>query len=193
MTKYILHGGFTRIDNDLNRSFFKEIVHAIPKGGIVVLVFFAAEDGNVSEKASAITESIKAQTGGKIVNVVVANEKDFLNQLTQASAVYIHGGSTPKLLEILKKYPDLKKYLDGKTVAGSSAGAYAIGRYSPFHDDESGGKVREGLGLLPLRVVCHYDSLDLPPNPKALSLLENTAPELKLVLLKDCEWKVFRA
>jgi len=105
----------------------------------------------------------------------------------------MRGGSTPKLLGVLRKYESLKENLQGKTVAGSSAGAYAIGKYSAFHDDESGGKVREGLGLLPVRVVCHYQSADLPPNPEALAILESTAPELDLVLLRDFEWNVFNS
>jgi hypothetical protein len=82
--------------------------------------------------------------------------------------------------------------LEDKTIAGSSAGAYVIGKFSAFHDDESGGKVREGLGLLPLRVVAHYKSLDMPPNPEALSLLKETSPEMDMVLLRDFEWKIFR-
>ncbi len=191
MTKYILHGGFTRIDNDLNRGFWAEVARDVPEDGTVLLVFFAAKEEDIPEKASSTIESIKTQANGKTLNFVVATEKGFLNQLTQADAVYIHGGRTPKLLKVLKKYPDLKKYLDGKTVAGSSAGAYAIGRYSPFHDDESGGEVREGLGLLPLRVVCHYESPDLPPNPRAFSSLGAMALDLELVLLKDFEWRVF--
>ena len=191
MTKYILHGGFTRIDNELNRNFWAEIIRDVPEGGSVLLVFFAAED-NISERASATIESIKTQTGDKKLNLAIATEKDFIEQLKQADAVYLHGGITPRLLRALEKYPDLEKYLNGKTVAGSSAGAYAIGRYSPFHDDESGGEVRKGLGLLPHRVVCHYESPDMPPNPKAFSSLKNIAPELELVLLKDCEWKVFK-
>ena len=92
---------------------------------------------------------------------------------------------------VLKKYPNLKEVLRNKTIAGSSAGAYAIGRYSPFHDDNSGGEVREGLGLLPLRVVCHYESETSPPNPQALSSIKNMPNNLELVLLRDFEWKVF--
>ena len=118
---------------------------------------------------------------------------NFIEQLKQADALYVRGGSTPRLLGTLKKYPALEENLNGKTVAGSSAGAYAIGRYSSFHDDESGGQIREGLGLLPLRVVCHYESADLPPNPKALSSLRELSQDLELVLLRDFEWKVFTA
>jgi len=81
----------------------------------------------------------------------------------------------------------LKPLLEGKTVAGSSAGAYALARFGASHDEA---EVREGLGLVPIRIVCHYESTELPPNAESVSLLKNTAPELELVFLKDFEWKV---
>lgn len=192
MTKYILHGGYTSTDSESNRTFYAEITRDVSDGGIVLLCYFAAKDVDNSGRFKEDSERIKERSGGKNFTFLIADEMNFIEQVKQADVLYIRGGSTPKLLGVLRKYPDLKEHLEGKTVAGSSAGAYAIGRYSPFHDDESGGEAREGLGLLPFRIVCHYESADLPPNPKALSSLENMAQELELVFLKDFEWKVFR-
>lgn len=192
MTKYILHGGYTSTGNELNRTFYEEIGRDVPDKGTILLCYFASQDEDNSNRFKEDSERIKEQSHGKDFTFLFANEKDFIEQLKQADALYMRGGSTPRLLGILKKYDDFKENLEGKTVAGSSAGAYAIGQYSAFHDDESGGKVREGLGLLPLRVVCHYESSDLPPNPEAFSSLKNMAPELDLVLLKDFEWKIFK-
>jgi len=192
MTKYILHGGYTSTDNELNRTFYEEVARDVPDGGVILLCYFASQDVDNSGRFEEDSQRLKEQSRGKNFAFLLANEENFIEQIKQSDALYIRGGSTPKLLEILKKYDKFKENLNGKTVVGSSAGAYAIGSYSAFHDDESGGKIREGLRLLPLRVVCHYESLDLPPNPEALSLLKNTAPELDLVLLRDCEWKVFK-
>lgn len=193
MTKYILHGGYTRTDNELNRTFYEEITRDVPDEGMLLLCYFASREEDNSNRFKEDKERLSGQSQGKNFTFLMANEKDFVEQLKHAHALYIPGGSTPKLLRILKKYDDFKKKLNGKTVVGSSAGAYAIGRYSVFHDDESGGQIREGFGLLPLRVVCHYESPNLPPNPKALSSLKNMAQELDLVLLKDFEWKVYKA
>lgn len=101
--------------------------------------------------------------------------------------MYFHGGSTNKLLETLRTYPDLKPLLEGKTIAGSSAGAYAIAQFGASHSEDA---VREGLGLAPLRVICHDESAELPPAPGAVALLKETSKNLELVSLKDCEWKV---
>ncbi len=192
MTKYILHGGFTRPDNELNRTFYEEIARDVPDGGTILLCYFASQSDDNTEKFTEDSRRLREQSRGKNFIFLLADEVGFSDQLKQADALYIRGGSTPRLLGALKKYPNLEENLNSKTIAGSSAGAYAIGRYSAFHDDESGGKIREGLGLLPLRVVCHYESTDLPPNPKALSSLIELAQDLELVVLRDFEWKVFK-
>lgn len=192
MTKYILHGGYTSADNELNRTFYEEIIRDVPDGGAVLLCYFASKDVDNSGKFKEDSERLKEHSHDKNLTFLLASEEDFMEQLKKSDALYIRGGSTPKLLGVLRKYDKFKENLDGKTVAGSSAGAYAIGRYSAFHEDESGGQIREGLGLLPLRVVCHYESADLPPNPQALAALENMAQELELAFLKDFEWKVFK-
>ncbi|HVY54534.1 MAG TPA: Type 1 glutamine amidotransferase-like domain-containing protein [Thermodesulfobacteriota bacterium] len=191
MTKYILHGGYTSADNDLNRTFYEEIARDVPDGGMILLCYFASRDADNSGRFREDSERILEQSHGKNFTFLLADEKEFMDQLKESNALYMRGGSTPKLLGTLSKFPSFKENLGGKTIVGSSAGAYAIGRYSAFHDDESGGKVREGLGLLPLRVICHYQSSDLPPNPDALVSLKATEPELELVPLKDFEWKVF--
>ena len=192
MTKYILHGGFTRPDNELNRTFYEEIARDVPDGGTILLCYFASQSDDNTEKFTEDSRRLREQSRGKNFIFLLADEVGFSDQLKQADALYIRGGSTPRLLGALKKYPNLEENLNSKTIAGSSAGAYAIGRYSAFHDDESGGKIREGLGILPLRVVCHYESTDLPPNPKALSSLIELAQDLELVVLRDFEWKVFK-
>jgi peptidase E len=192
VTKYILHGGYTSTHNELNRTFYEEIARDVPDRGTILLCYFASKDEDNSGRFKEDSERLKQQSQGKNFTFLLANEKDFIEQLKQSDALYLRGGSTPKLLAALSKHDGLKEMLEDKTIAGSSAGAYVIGKFSAFHDDESGGKVREGLGLLPLRVVAHYKSLDMPPNPEALSLLKETSPEMDMVLLRDFEWKIFR-
>jgi len=193
MTKYILHGGFTSTDNELNRTFYAEITRDVPDGGTILLCYFASEDTDNSAKFEQDSQRMTAQSGGKHFTFLLADEENFVEQLSRAHALYIRGGSTPKLLDVLHTYGNLKEKLDGKTVVGSSAGAYVIGKYSPFHGDEPGANVRAGMGWLPLRVVTHYESPDIPPNPEALALLSETAPALDLVLLCDFEWRVVEA
>lgn len=189
MTKYILHGGFTAAGNASNDAFYEEFARDIPDGGTILLVYFATRDEKeIPEKFEKHTKKIQACSKGKSFHFSMATQEQFIEQIGMSDAVCFYGGSTSKLTEILKTYPDLKPLLVGKTVAGSSAGAYALARFGPSHHEAS---VREGLGVVPVRVVCHYESSVLPPNEKAVSLLKNMALELELVLLRDFEWRVF--
>ena len=187
MTKYLLHGGYTRRDNELNRTFFEEFVRDIPDGGTILMVFFASTKDPTDSIQDIETGMTKAAQA-KQLYFVLATEQDFLAQLTHVDAVYFHGGNTNKLLDTLRAYGDLKPLFEGKTVAGSSAGAYVLAKYGAAHSEEH---MREELGILPLRVVCHYESPDHPPHTTSLKELEGTATDLELVLLHDCEWKVF--
>lgn len=189
MTKFILHGGFTRKENELNQAFFEEFARDIPDGGTILQVYFASRTDDTSEAFKEQAAKVLEHSHGKDFNFAMATKEDFLTQLESCSAVYLHGGSTNKLLGVLRTYPTLKPLMEGKTIAGSSAGAYALARFGASHSEEV---VREGLGLVPLRVVCHYESPELPPSDASVSLLKKTAPEIELVFLKDCEWKVFR-
>jgi peptidase E len=189
MTKYILHGGFSRKDNESNRAFFAELVHDVPQGGTVLLVYFASESGdNFDLRFENHQKQIASRAIGKSLNFVLAKESDFITQLQNADAVYFNGGSTTNLLAVLNKYSDFKELLKGKTVAGSSAGAYALAAYGTAHSEEH---MRIGLGYLPIRVVCHYESTELPPSKTSLEEIKQVNEELELVLLKDFEWRVF--
>lgn len=188
MTKYILHGGYERRENDLNDSFYREIANSLDDGATVLQVYFASEDEDL--ESTFKTQSQRVQSfSGKNLSFVLANEQDFVQQLRSADAVHFRGGNTNKLLKILKAHESLKQILsEKKLVTGSSAGAYALATYGTAHSELH---VREGLGLLPIRLVCHYESPELPPSKESYDQLLTMAPELELVHLHDCEWRVF--
>jgi len=188
MTKFILHGGFARKDNELNHAFYKECVHDITNGANVLIVPFARQEGYTLESFTEQVDLFKAQAQNKNLNFILATEEKFPSQIKESNVIYLGGGSTRKLLSTLQKYPNIKTLMGGKTIAGSSAGAYVLVTFGASHSEEV---VREGLGLVPIRLICHYESLDEPPNALSVSMLKNTAPDLELLFLRDFEWKVF--
>ena len=187
MTKRILHGGFERRNNELNNSFYRELVRDLPIGATLLLVYFASENDEVREAFIEQTNRIHEITQ-KDLKFVLATEQDFMEQIKRADAIHFRGGHTPKLLSALKLYPNLESELEGKTLSGSSAGAYALGRYGVGH---TGADIREGLGIVPVRIVCHYESKEMPPNSSSYAKILTLAPELELVQLRDCDWRVF--
>jgi peptidase E len=187
MTKYILHGGFTRADNELNRSFFAEFGKDLKNGDGVLLVLFASTNSNKEELFGDLVQRFNSHIQSENVSFTQATEADFEAQLQEASAVYIHGGNTPTLMTALKNYPNLKEKFSGKTIAGSSAGAYALAAYCTAHTEEH---LRKGLGILPIRLVCHFESSELPPSETSLTELRKADQSLELICLRDSEWKV---
>lgn len=189
MTKYILHGGFTSEDNEGNRTFYKEMSVGVPNGGTILLVYFAGSDEQVGGKFEQDKERILAGADGRTLNIQVATRENFIEEIKAADAIYMRGGDTEMLLAALKEYPEFKEVIKGKVVSGSSAGAYVLSAYyysSSYHN------VGEGLGILPARVICHYQSehRDFQETEDPVKVMEKYPSELKLIVLKDYEWKV---
>jgi len=169
-------------DNEQNKKFFSEIVKDLKDGDKILIVGFARNSDEYQIIFERDKASILDNAEGKQIEILWANEKDFLKQIEQCSAVLIEGGDTFKLLEVLKKNYDFQKFLDGKIVAGSSAGAYVLSKY--FYSN-SKDKIFEGLGILPIKILCHYEG-----NKDAIERINQYHDELELIILKDYEYKI---
>jgi peptidase E len=189
MTKFILHGGFTSADNEFNRTFYREMSSGVPDGGIVLLVYFACDDEGREEKLEQDKERILARAEGRVLNVQVATRENFIEEVRAADAIYMRGGSTKKLMAALKEHPEFAEAIKGKVVSGSSAGAYVLATYYYSSSDHV---VREGLGIVPIKVICHYQSehRDFQNKEDPVEVMRKYGKELKIIVLKDYEWQV---
>lgn len=180
-TKYILHGGYAGHTNSQNDEFYKEILKDTPDKLKVLLVYFAKEDDRIPVNKTEDLAHFEGNKGKKELNYEVATEKEFSQQVNRADIIHLHGGATLKLLEALKKHHNLKQLFEDKVMAGESAGAYVLSAY--FYSKTAGG-LYQGLGLVPVKTICHYigennDKLETPNN-------------LESLLLPDYQFKVFR-
>jgi hypothetical protein len=67
VTKYILHGGYTKEDNASNQAFFIEFFKDVPNNGTVLFVYFATRiDEDIPEKFREHVEICKAFSTKKI-------------------------------------------------------------------------------------------------------------------------------
>ena len=64
-TKFILHGGMTRQENESNAAFFKECLRSIPEDGNILLVFFAADDNQTGEYFENFVKKFEANAEGR--------------------------------------------------------------------------------------------------------------------------------
>ncbi len=177
-TKYILHGGFTPGQN-IDDSFYKEILEDAPQKPKILLVYFAKEEDRVAKNREEDIEQFNKNRGKRILKFDTADRDLFIKQVMDADVVYLHGGHSGKLLEALKEFPDLKKVFGGKIVAGDSAGANVL--VEVFYSKSIG--VTEGLGMLPIKLISHF----LEENKDKLN---NIKQNLELVFLPEYETKV---
>ena len=159
MTTCLFHGGFTRKDNELNRAFYKDFASRVKEGGTILYVYFATRDEiehEIPERFKEHTQLVAAQSDGKSFTNVLADLSSFEAQAKAADAIFINGGNPEKLMKALRSVPDFKTLMQGKVVAGSSSGAYALSAH--YYSLTPSPGVYEGFGVAPVKVICHYES-----------------------------------
>lgn len=184
MTKYILHCGYPNTDNELNRGFFNEISKGLPEEGSVLVIYFSRQDNEYEKLLEQDKQNILNNANGKKLEIILASKDDFINQIKESNAIYIRGGDTEQLLATLKVYPDFIEAIKNKVVAGSSAGAYVLAKYYYTHSKDM---VREGLNILPIRLICHYNN-----SKELIDGFNQYSKEFELIILKDYEYKVIK-
>lgn len=181
-TKFILHGGFTpgQTGED-NSKFYSEILKDAPERTKILLVCFAKDTERVPIATAKVMAEFNKNKWQKEITFDIASEKSFVEQVKSADVIYLHGGRTLKLLDILKRFPNLKELFSGKTVAGESAGANVLGKfcYSPSADE-----IIEGLGVLQLKTVPHYSE-------EYKGKLDSIGQGLETLFLPEYQFKVY--
>jgi len=183
-TKYILHGGNAQDKNDDNARFFQEILSDFPNCANILLIQFAA----IPEKQDIYKErhisQFKNVSNGRKLVYQVADEDNLIDQIKWANVLYFcgssGGGATLRLLDTMRKFDNLKELFDDKTIAGESAGTNCL---TVLCYSKSGGIVN-GLGLVPMKSIVHYEADD----EKAL---ENIGNNLESVYLNSYQFEVF--
>ncbi len=157
MTKYILHGGETGIENKHNQAFYQEWVKDFKDDFIptILLVYFSRPEEGLEYLEKSDKERFNNYTNNYLVNFIVANSdlNIFKEQIKEADVIYIRGGSTNKLMDVL--YPIKDNFLDmlkDKTCAGSSAGVMVFSHATRSNKSDW----KEGFGLLPINSIVHW-------------------------------------
>jgi len=182
--KFILHGGFNKARGLVQESdeFFQEMLKDTLEEVKILLVYFAEREEMIETRIEQDKEQFsKNNKESKKLNFKVASEENFEEGCVWADIIYLHGGRTKKLIDVLRKYPNIKEMLSNKIIGGDSAGANVLGQL--FYSKNSK-EIGEGLSILPFKIVVHYK--DGTPNP-----LADVKPELQTIFLHEYETKVF--
>src|SRR3989344_6749892 len=155
MTKYVLNSGGMRDKPELSRQFFNEIVDGFGEKPKLLLCFFSSPREDWEKKYKQDIESIPTLVPDGVKPVFeMAMPENFVEQVQNADAVYIHGGDDHLLQYWLKQY-DISKLFEGKTVGTNSASSNALAKHFWTCDWR---KCMDGLGILPIKFLAHYKS-----------------------------------
>jgi peptidase E len=192
MTKYILHGGATGLPCENNDRYYREIINSASEVAKVLLVYFSVEESRWPEIFENHKKLFLAQAGNKKIEFTIAskNTDEFVNQVKSNDVVFIRGGNTLMLQRQLGKVANFERLLEGKTVAGSSAGALVFSRY---YFDQDYDKMLEGLGILPVKMITHYLSdgkYAATSGKDRLRALENYKEKLPVYSIRETEYMI---
>lgn len=188
MTRFFLGGGRKR-DEPIPDSFFDmlcEAVRGIPQPIHVLLVMFARSEDRWKDMVADDTKNfakIRPSTECHL-EAAHADPDVFQEQIKTADVLYVHGGDTQLLLEMIKTIPRFAELLDGKVYIGASAGANLVSKY--FYSPRRN-VVGEGLGIVPIKCLPHWDESQQP----YLEELKKYGKDLPIVTLREWEYKIF--
>lgn len=181
-TKYVLCGGAAHIPDPRNDNFYREILKDTPSEVNILVVLFAKEGEKIITNYEEDQAQFNRVRGHKVINFKIADKDGFLEQISWADVIFSHGGSPQIQLPIYKTFSkvDLQDAFKGKAVAGDSAGIYFLAEYvySNFQN-----QLYRGLGLLPIKLICHYTE-------GVEKHIDAVPADLEEVLLTEYQYKI---
>ncbi len=155
MTKYVLNSGGYRDKTELAKKFFAEMVKGLGNNPrILVCAFAQPREDWETQFAEDQTGRFKFFPEGVKPSLELAMPATFAEQIKNSDVIYIHGGDDHLLMYWLRQF-DLPRIWDGKVVAASSASSNAVSKHFWTCDWR---QCMDGLGLLPIKFLPHYES-----------------------------------
>jgi len=154
-TMYVLGGGFMKKTPDEGYAFYRAMLGDRKTANVLICCFAMPldqwETGYDEDRNKILTINNEAS-----LSFQNANLDNFVDQVTWADVIVFRGGSTNDLIDNLKKVQGWQNDLTGKTIVGSSAGAYMLS--SSYVMTDTTPQLAPGLGLLPIVIATHYRS-----------------------------------
>jgi peptidase E len=120
----------------------------------IALCLFAVREAQWEEIVDGTLQAIRPLTDKKI-ECKVLDADTFIDISAWADVIVIAGGDAARLKNTLEQYGDLMSLWNGKTIAGSSAGAdIMVQRYMYLQDRV----VQQGFGWVPINFIPHWQS-----------------------------------
>lgn len=177
MTKYVLNSGGFKNNPEMAKNFFAEIVRGLGKSPSYLIVAFAQPREDWETKFKEDKENrFKMMPEGVNPTFELAIPETFQEQIKNSDVIYMHGGDDHLVQYWLKQF-DIPKIWEGKVVATSSASSNALSKYYWTCDWR---KCGNGLGILPIKFLPHYQSAFGAGDPRGPIDWDKGLKELKV-------------
>jgi len=183
MTNFILNGGSTSMFmSDPNKVELLKDGHKISQSFKVMVIPFTKypEFWEVDYQKSK-DRFINAFPNNEVaIEMAKDSRTEFLSLFNESLIIVIPGGGEPSFIETLSKIINIEKefILDNKIVYANSAGVNVLAKYYYSNDRQTFG---EGLGILPIKTICHYSEERL----EKLQKLESYKEKLPIIALRE--------
>ena len=191
MTTFVLHGGRVSLPTPGSTQFYQHFTDLVPKDEVkILLCYWAREQSEWQEKFERDMQGIHKQTTKQVICTLVETPKNLFEKLPTYDVLYVAGGDAPPLERSYRELTGLKEQLQDKVFLGSSMGAFmASSNYVLSLEDQDEDTVHQGLSLLPINTLCHWDVEE--KKERKLKLLQETKPYLPILALDEGEIAVF--
>lgn len=188
-TIVVLHGGATNLATPQNDKFFSLFTSLTNKKVInIAMVYWARSRETWNDIFNRDKPRILEQKKlDKTANFLIPETPgELLQKMVTIDVVYVAGGEASNIEPLYKKLGEMKTVIKGKVYLGSSMGTFmASQNYVLSSDENDANSVHQGLGLVPVNTLCHWN---VEPNKEQkLALLKN-ASELPITTLNEGEF-----
>lgn len=190
-TVFVLHGGETSRETKDNEYFFQQFTSYVRKGEVKILLCYWAREKNEWEKFLLRDKTkIQKETDKKLSFSIVENAENLYQKLPESDVLYVTGGEEYLIGPFLPQLGKLKGMLEGKIFIGSSMGAFIVARnYVLSLSGQADNEVHEGLRIIPLNVLCHWN---IEKNKeKKVAMLKDKEPATPILLLDEERSSIF--
>lgn len=189
--RILLHGGNSNKKSDKNDMFYRDIVQGVGKDTVRILcVYFARPEGrweNSYAEDQSIFRAIGIETGIDVETTLATYDiQELLDVIAESDVIFINGGFKGHLKDTLLTIgvDNFCQMLQGKTLVGISAGANMMSKYYYSQSIEG---VREGIGLLDIKLLTHYT----PDRQEQMAKLQAYEEDLPIITIAEEEYIVY--
>lgn len=154
MAHYILIGGNWKFAGDRGTSLCSTLAPYVSQPATILICLFGLAPHTWGEHFQRIVSVFESHLDQ--VSYQLAQPESFIKQIQTADVVYLNDGDNLLTERVMHKFRDLTVALQDKVVVGSSAGANIL---ATAYYTRTYGMVRDGLGVLPIKLITHYGSV----------------------------------